>query len=1020
MTNVNIKKIIFIPMVLLAIVCSIGVLVSSILLYNGELRRSMHNKNSVAMKVFEDRIDSLKTNARIATNGVANNPNLVRALVNNDRNQIMNMANYFKTMTRVDYCVIADRRGVVMARTHEPAIYGDNIIHMPHVKQALAGNIETYIEKGIFILLGVYAGVPIYDNNKNIVGVVSMGFRLDNQNFVQEIKSLTMCEVTLFLRDERVSSTVVNEDGTYPFGARMTEEISRKVLAGESYMGNIRLFGRKALAQYSPLYGGDNKVVGGVCIGYYTAEDTSKILFFILNGILMMLVMIGICIIIARFISKVIEHRLENMMSAIRAMDEYANIMFNLTPMSCTLLDKDLQAINCNKEALDLFKMKDIKEYNETFAKLEPEFQPNGRRSDEMRVTVLKQAFEEGYSRCEWTHQLLDGDIVPCEVTLVRVKHRTGEFLAGYTRDLREYKKHIAEINKARDAAEVANRAKTIFLANMSHEIRTPMNSIIGFSELAQYGDISDKTREYLNNIYESANWLLKIINDILDISKIESGKIVMENIPFDLPDIFAHCQSVIIPKATEKGITLYCYAEPSVGKKLLGDPVRLRQVLVNLLSNAVKFTNIGMVKLLASIKNYDDKSITIHFEIKDSGIGMGSEQIAKIFEPFMQADDSVTRKFGGTGLGLAITKNIIELMGGTLHVESMIGVGSRFTFDLTFELIDDTAGMLSQKIVIDGFEKPNFVGEILVCEDNNLNQKVICDHLGRVGIKVVVAHDGKEGVDIVTNRMQSGEKQFDLILMDIHMPVMDGLEAASRIAKLGVKTPIVALTANIMSNDLELYRMGGISDTIGKPFTSQELWRCLVKYLTVVSYSEMDKQSQSAEEEKMLKQMRLNFVKNNQTTFDEITAAIDAGDIKLAHRLAHTLKSNAGQIVEKSLQKATTAVEGVLKDAESRPTKKQMALLETELKSVLDKLKPLLAEAAAKNIPKTGNVEKIREIIEKLEPMLKNKNPECEDMLDDVHSIPDAEELVLQIEKFNFKQALDEIAKIKKVWRIE
>ncbi|MCL2721618.1 MAG: ATP-binding protein, partial [Treponema sp.] len=287
--------------------------------------------------------------------------------------------------------------------------------------------------------------------------------------------------------------------------------------------------------------------------------------------------------------------------------------------------------------------------------------------------------------------------------------------VAGSLIDITETKNILFDKDRQRIEAEVANKTKSNFLANMSHEIRTPMNSIIGFSELAQFDDVPEKTRNYLGNIQENAKWLLKIIDDILDISKIESGKIILEHIPFDLSDIFLRCQSAITPKTEEKGITLYCYAEPSIGKKMLGDPVRLRQALMNLLSNAVKFTNTGTVKLMASFLESSDTSVTIHFEIKDSGIGMSPDQISNIFNPFMQADESITRKFGGTGLGLSITKNIIEMMGGNLNVESAPGIGSKFSFEIKFDLIDDADALHTQDADVKLLEKPNFKGEVLI-----------------------------------------------------------------------------------------------------------------------------------------------------------------------------------------------------------------------------------------------------------------------------------------------------------------
>jgi len=640
-----------------------------------------------------------------------------------------------------------------------------------------------------------------------------------------------------------------------------------------------------------------------------------------------------------------------------RKADEITQLMLDAMPLSCMLWNKDYEIISCNEETVKLFELSSKQEFLDRFYDFSPEYQPCGKLSKEKAREIINDVFEKKYYRFDWMHQTLNGEPIPVEMTMVRIEHRDEYIIAGYARDLREHNAMLNEMNKAqdelrvaRDAAQAANFAKTVFLANMSHEIRTPMNSIIGFTELAMDDKIPIHTKEYLSKILESAEGLLQIINDILDISKVESGKMELEHIPFDLHDILSYCQTVIVSRAVEKGIQVFFYAEPQIGKKLMGDPTRLRQILINLLSNAVKFTNNGTVKLSSTIKASTENSVTIYFEVKDSGIGMTKEQIAKVYEPFVQADSSMTRKYGGTGLGLPITKNLIELMGGDMIVESSPGIGSKFGFTLTFDTIDIPEEILKQRAVIDKLEKPFFEGEILICEDNAMNQHVICEYLSRVGLKTVVAANGKEGVDIVRERVENNKKPFDLIFMDIHMPVMDGLETASKINELQTGTPIVAMTANILSTDKELYKTSGMPDYIGKPFTSQMLWRCLLKYLKPIKHdtvpeNALNEEDLNKEDLEVLRIFQSSFVKENQKSFNKLANAIKTNDLELAFRLAHSLKSNAGQIGKTRLQAAAKDIESTLMNKEKPITEEQLRTLETEMNIVLKELAPLLEE---------------------------------------------------------------------------
>ena len=589
--------------------------------------------------------------------------------------------------------------------------------------------------------------------------------------------------------------------------------------------------------------------------------------------------------------------------------------------------------------------------------------------------------------------------------------------VVGSTDDVTETISLQRDLERAVADAEASSRAKSAFLANMSHEIRTPMNSVIGFSELAMDEELTPQARDYLTRILDNSRWLLQIINDILDISKIESGKMELETVPFDFGEMLLHCQTVITPKALEKNIVLHFYSEPFIGKRLIGDPTRLRQVLINILSNAIKFTHVGSVKLSAVIQGSVGDTCTVHFEIRDSGIGMTPEQTEKIFIPFVQADSSTTRKYGGTGLGLPITKNIIELMGGRLTVESAPGIGSKFSFDLTFHTQDTPDEPHPVSGGAHEITKPAFDGEVLVCEDNEMNQRVIREHLKRVGVRAVIAENGKIGVEMVKSRRDKGEKPFDLIFMDMHMPVMDGLEAAARIIPLNVGTPIVALTANIMSNDRELYAKSGMDGYMGKPFTSQELWSCLLTHLKPLDAKpgESPPADEQSVEDDLETQLKIDFAKGNRNKFTEIKDALEANDVKLAHRLAHTLKSNAALIGRPGLQKAAMETERMLTDGINKVTGEQVALLKAELAAVLKDLAPLL-EAAEKPKDAVETLAKAAalELLAKLEPLLKTGNPECLAYTDNLRGIPGSEALIEQMEEFEFRPAAETLAGLK------
>lgn len=425
-----------------------------------------------------------------------------------------------------------------------------------------------------------------------------------------------------------------------------------------------------------------------------------------------------------------------------------------------------------------------------------------------------------------------EGDERMFEWSNALVKDENGQmqYVTTIGIDITEQKERQLELEKAKEAAEAAAKAKSDFLANMSHEIRTPLNGIIGLTELVLKTELEPKQRDFLEKSNLSSHALLDVINDILDYSKIEAGKFDLENKPFDLKSVLNNIMSLFEFQAVQKGLSIKLDMDVTESI-MIGDALRLTQILTNLVGNAVKFTERGSIVIHVMVTSQDDHFVNMQFSIEDTGIGMSEDAQLKIFQEFSQADTSITRQFGGTGLGLAISKQLVMMMGGEIWVESKADIGSRFFFTTVFGKMKSFAQKTEvQKTVVDSEKLNGLKGaRILLAEDNKINQIVVVELLEELGLMVDIAENGAKAVEYASSEV------YDLILMDLQMPIMDGFEATKAIRSLNgyEETPIVALSAAVMQKDKELTSEVGMNAHLSKPIDKDELFETLVHWVS-------------------------------------------------------------------------------------------------------------------------------------------------------------------------------------------